>query len=475
MAMAGGMAGGRAGGSAGGTVNPDDVEGTCVQSWYTEFDAGTRPCQFGTSTPTAVVVLDAGVLTIPATVRPDSSFTLANVPQGLYFLRVGTTWFGTTERRLSLDFETLGRADGALASMTTSLQLSVSNLAPWDEQFHFISLYSPGAGATLEAFDQTTPMAPFTGQTNFTFNVPYGLYSQQLFTPMIDATKGDVSFVTQMGLDQASGEYRTLAAGTSNTLSVVSGQTSTASVMLSSPPLSTTPLTVDQTSFTMYASDFTPGTPTLGIEFNAGPRAVHERTSDGLAFVWGFYPPMPATPPNPVSYPNPFPATWGTTVVVQSGNLVSRTLPGSFQPRRYVSGISVFLPIQALASPIAATLSPPTAARINGMDFGSDLTAATRTPTVTFGAPQLGQPQRYQLRVEQLTVSMSATRGQAIATFSLPPSETSFTLPPNLLVTGQTYVFVLSASRGVGNPLRDVYENRLPLTNATLVSGLVRP
>jgi hypothetical protein len=471
----GGAAGGRAGGAAGGTTNPNDVEGSCTQSWYTETDAGTRPCEFGMSVPQAVVIEDAGVSTISSTVRPDGTFTLANVPQGLYFLRVGTSWFGTSERRLSLDFETLGRVDAALAAANTRLQLSVTNLAPWDELDHFASLYSAGAGASLEAFDQATGISPFDGDTNFTFSVPYDLYSQQLFTPLIDATKGDVSYLTQMSYDRVSGEYRTLASGSSSTLAVVSGQMNTASIALSSPPAATTPLTLDQASFSMYAADFTTGTPTLGIEFTAGPRAVHERAGDGLAFVWGFYPQMVTAPPNPVSYPNPFPATWGTTVLVQSGNLVSRTLPGAFEPRRLVSGISVILPIQALSSPIAATLSPPTTPRINGMAFGSDLSGATRTPTVTFGAPQLGQPNRYQLRVEQLSVSSSRTTGRTVATFTLPPTETSFTLPPGVLATGQVYLFALTATRNPGNPLRDVYDNRLPITNATVISGLVRP
>ncbi|MDX2013749.1 MAG: hypothetical protein SFW67_26375 [Myxococcaceae bacterium] len=471
----GSTGGGMAGGAAGGFVNPADVEGSCTQTWYTEIDGGARPCEFGMSVPQAIVFEDAGVLTISATVRPDGTFTLPNVPQGLYYLRVGTSWFGTTERRLSLDFESLGRVDTALAAANTRLQLSVTNLSPWDEVGHFASLYSPNAGASLEAFDQATGIAPFDGDTNFTFTVPYDLYSQQLFTPLIDATKGDVSYFTQMGYDQVSGEYRTLAGGSSSTLAVVSGQMNTTSVALSSPPASTTPLSIDQPSFTMHSSDFTPGTPTLGVEFSTGPRAVHERTSDGFAFVWGFYPQMVTAPPNPVSYPNPFPATWGTTVLVQSGNVVSRTLPGSFEPRRLLSGVSVLLPIQALASPVAATLSPPTNARINGMAFGTDLTGATRTPTVTFGAPQLGQPNRYQLRIEQLTVSSSRTTGRTVANFSLPPTETSFTVPPNVLLTGSTYVFALSAIRNPGNPQRDIYDSRLPFTNATIISGVIRP
>ena len=471
----GATGGGMAGGAAGGFVNPADVEGSCTQRWYTETDGGSRPCEFGMSVPQAIVFEDAGVTTISATLRPDGTFTLPNVPQGLYFLRVGTNWFGTTERRVSLDFESLGRVDTSLAAANTRLQLSVTNLSPWDRLGHFASLYSPNAGAALEAFDQATGVAPFDGDTNFTFTIPYDSYSQQFFTPLIEATKGDVSYFTQMAFDQGSGEYRTLGGGSTSSLSVVSGQMNVASLALSSPPASTTPLSIDQASFSMHASDFTPGTQTLGIEFSAGPRAVHERTSDGLAFVWGFYPQTVTAPPNPVSYPNPFPSTWGTTVLVQFGNVVSRTLPGALQARRLLSGVSVVLPIQALASPVVATLSPPTNVRINGMPFASDLSGATRTPTVSFGPPQLGQPNRYQVRIEQLSVSNSRTTGRTVATFSLPATETSLTLPPNLLVTGSTYVFAVTATRNPSTPQRDPFDARLPFTSATVVSGLIRP
>jgi hypothetical protein len=472
LAPGGGAAGG---GMAGGQSSSDDVEVTCTQRWYTESDAGAVPCNFGSSAPQAVVLGDAGVTTFTPTVRPDGSFTLANVPRGLFFLRIGTAWYGTRERQLSLDYETLGRVDTALAGANTRLVLSAFNLVSWDEQAHFANLFSPGAGVAVEAFDQRLRDTPFDGDTEYDFTLPYDVLSQQLFVPLIDGARGDVTYLTQMSFDAASGEYRTLAAASSSTLTVTSMQLSSASFAMSSPPAAMTPLSIDQASFDAFAADLTPGTPSVGVEFAAGPRAVHERTSDGLAFVWGFFPSSVSTPPNPVSYPNPFPSTWGTSATVQVGNSVARQHPSAQQPRRYLSGQLQVLPLQSLASPVVATLSPPTSPQLNGAPLSGNHTGVGLRPSISFAAPRVGQPRRYQLRVEQLTASSGQTVARTAATFTLPPTETTLTLPPGVLVSGQIYVFSLSAVSNPGNLQVDVFDNRLPYATATVVSGLVRP
>ena len=469
---------GGSGGSGGGAINPDDVEGSCTQTWVSDVDAGTRPCAFGTNPPTAIVISeDGGVLSISSALRADGTFTLANVPMGTFFVKVGTTWLKTTERRISLSFESLGRVDGAMAGTGTTLTVNATGMTAWDDQSHFMSLYSSNAGIAMEAFSLYTSSTPFGGETAFNFPIPYDLYSSQLATPMVDSTRGDSVIVTQMGSDQ-NGEYRILGGATASTVSMVSGQVNTTTAALTAPPNSNTPLDVNLASFSAAATDFTTGSEAaLNVEFNTGPKSLHERGADGFAFVWGWYPQpgVPATPPNPVSYPNPFPAAWGTTVVVQYGNTVSRTATGAFEPRRYFSGVSMTLPIQALASPVTSTLSPPKDAQLNGMPFSSTQMGVTRTPTITWTAPSVGMPNRYLLRVEQLQVSQSRTTGRVAAVFYLLPTDTTFTIPPNILLTGQSYVLVLTSFRSLGSVSRDLYDIRFPIASGAVVSGIVRP
>ncbi len=469
---------GGSGGSGGGSINPDDVEGACTQTWVSDVDAGARPCAFGTNPPTAMVISeDGGVLSISSAVRADGTFTLANVPMGPYFVKVGTTWLETSERRISLSFESLGRVDGALAGASTTLTVNATGMTAWDSQSHFMSLYSSNAGIAMEGFSFYTASMPFGGETSFNFAIPWDLYSSQLATPMLDSTKGDSAIVTQMSSDQT-GEYRILAAATASSVAMVSGQANTATAALTVPPSSNTPLDVNLASFSAAATDFTMGTDTaLNVEFNTGPKPVHERGADGLAFVWGWYPQPGATStlPNPVSYPNPFPSSWGTSVAVQYGNTVSRLAPGAFEPRRYFSGVAMTLPIQALSSPVTSTLSPPKDVQLNGMPFSTAQMGVTRSPTITWTAPSVGMPNRYLLRVEQLQVSQSRTTGRVAAVFYLLPSDSTFTIPPNILLTGQSYVLVLSSFKSLGNVTRDLYDFRFPIASGAVVSGVVRP
>ncbi len=475
----GGGASGTGGGSGGGTINPNDVEGTCTQTFATDGDGGTRPCQFGANPPSALLIGEDGgiITTIVAAVRADSSFTLTNVPSGPYFLKLGTTWFKTSERRVSLDYESLGRVDGAMAGTGTTLTVSTTGMQPWDDLTQFMSLYSSNSGIAMEAFSLYTSNAPIGGESAFDWRIPYDLYSTQLFTPMIDSTKGDTVTITQMESNSA-GEYRTIGAGTGSSVAMVSAQANTTTVALMSPPSSSTPLDISVPSFSMYSADFTPGTtPTLNIEFTTGPKPVHERGSDGLAFVWGSYPQAgsTATPPNPLSYPNPFPASWGTTVLIQYGGSVSRLMSGASEARRYFSGITTTLPIQALASPVGAAISPPKDVQLNGMPFSMMQNAVTRTPTLTWAAPTLGTVSRYLVRVEQLQLSSGRTTSRVAGTFYLLPTDTSFTLPTNVLLTGQSYVVTLSAYKLSTNIERDLSDFRFPISSATVVSGIVRP
>lgn len=474
----GGTSGTGGGGVGGGTVNPNDVEGTCTQTYSFDSDGGTRPCQFGANTPSAIIIgEDGGLTTIVSAVRPDSSFTLANVPMGPYFLKLGTTWFKTSQRRVSLDYESLGRVDGSMAATGTTLTVATTGMQPWNDLTHFMSLYSSNSGVAMEAFSLYTTNAPLGGESAFDWRIPYDQYSTQLLTPMLDSTKGDAVLITQME-SSSSGEYRTVGAGSGSAVAMVSGQANTTTVALMSPPASTTPLDVSVSSFSQYTSDFTTGTaPTLNLEFTTGPKPLHERASDGLAFVWGSYPQAgaTATPPNPLSYPNPFPASWGTTVMIQYGGTVSRLFTGATEPRRYFSGITTTVPIQALASPIAATISPPKDVQLNGMPFANAQPAVTRTPTISWGAPTLGTVSRYLLRVEQLQLSSGRTTSRVAGTFYLLPTDTSFTLPTNVLLTGQSYVLTLSAYKLSTNIERDLSDFRFPISSASVVSGIVKP
>lgn len=471
--------GGGSSGVGGGSPNPTSVVGSCFEQWWSDTDGGSRPCAFtASSSPQAVITLDdGGTSTISGSVFADGTFSIANVPAGaVYWFKTGTSWFQTSERNLTLEPRRQGRPDGTLAGAATSLTVSMTGLSPWNNQEHFVSLFSSNVGAELDGFSigQT---APATGATTFNFLIPYELYSTQLATPMIDSAKGDGLLVTQTRYDPTSGEYRCVGSGEASALTMVSGQTNTTTVALTPPATTSMPLDINVAAFGAHVGDFTPGAaPAMTVNLAHGPRAVHEHAADGWAFAWGSYPPSAATVlPNPVVYPNPFPASWGSSVTVTYGQAVTRLLTGAVEPRRYTSGISVVLSSQQLSSPVVPELSPPREPLINSLVFSMPQSGVTRTPTITWGPPTLGTPSRYSVRVEQLQLSQTTTTARTVGTFYLLPTERSFTVPPNLMITGQSYVIVLSATKTPSPVTSHLFETRLPLTSATVVSGVMRP
>jgi hypothetical protein len=457
------------------------VEGVCEERWFSDTDAGTLPCQFGNLVPEIVAFDDAGVTAIAANVQVDGRFSFPGIPRGVYWLRFGTSWMQTAERSLTLSFESIGRPDRARAGAGTTLSIKMSPLDPWDEQFDSVNLYSSNVGAALEQFELTSPRIPRRGEISFEFSIPYDLYSNQLSTPMLDASKGDSAWVTQLRFDLSTNEYRIRTAGLLTPVTMVSGQTSFAAATLMPVPRTTTPLQIDQASFSTYASDFSadpnqpPGPSFPSIQFVAGPKPRHESLSDGLALLWGFYPTTPVAPPNPLSYPNPFPPAWGATVTVSQGNVLERTVANALEPRAYFSGVSTTLAIQELGTPVAATLSPPKSPQIDAMPFTALANPVSSSPTVTFSPPELGTPTRYVLRVDQLDLLATRTVSRPVANFYLLPTTTRFRLPAGVLVSGQTYVFVLTAVRSGGNTTRDLFDFRFPISTASVVSALVRP
>lgn len=481
-AFGGGTTGGGAGGAmtGGGAANPNEVVGSCTQSWLSERDAGTRFCALTNETlPTAVYFLpDGGFANSQASVFADGTFVFTNVPMGPWLLKTGTTWYRTTERSLTLDFHSVGRVDGVLASNGTTLTVNAINLSPWNPQTMFMSLASANAGIEMSGFTIGQMPAPSQGATAFDFSIPWAAYSLQRGTPMLDSTKGDVATITQFVFSNT-GEYRIVGAGPATPVQLASGQMNTVTARMTAPPISMLPLDVNAAAFGTYLGDFTPGaTPTLSVSISVGPRALHAFDSDGLIFVWGSFPVAgnpPVTLPNPIPFPNPYPGAWGATVTLQYAQTVSRQHPSATEPRGFVSGISFSAAAQALASPVVPTLSPPRAVQIGGVPFAMDQTSITRTPTLTWTPPALGTPSRYLLHLDQLQVSSGRTTTRRVATFWLLPTDTAFTLPPNLLSQGQSYVFTFAAFSTPTNLLKDFADIRLPTTTAQVVSGVLRP
>jgi hypothetical protein len=132
------------------------------------------------------------------------------------------------------------------------------------------------------------------------------------------------------------------------------------------------------------------------------------------------------------------------------------------------------LPLSTFTStPIQPVLGPPVSARINGQDLLVDRAGVGLTPTLSWGAPTLGTPQRYRLSIDRIANVNGTTRAQA--RFTVDTAQTSVTLPAGILTAGQSYVVQLNAySTGSAlDPAFGVFA--LPYHSAGVVSGVLTP
>jgi hypothetical protein len=136
-------------------------------------------------------------------------------------------------------------------------------------------------------------------------------------------------------------------------------------------------------------------------------------------------------------YGNPFPASWGVF-----GSAVE------YFSVRYALGSATPIEEDALifheadvasfgAGPIHPSISPVRAPLINGSDAFTAHTGGTTTPTISWTAPALGTASAYDLLVEQLSVTGTATGAREVA--RIVTTQTSVVLPPGILTANNTY------------------------------------
>jgi hypothetical protein len=175
-----------------------------------------------------------------------------------------------------------------------------------------------------------------------------------------------------------------------------------------------------------------------------------------------------------LSYGNPFPG-YPTFCNVATLWTVSYQLPGTMT--------AASIPTYPMSShdPSCGTnagpiLTPAQNVKVEGMPWSQSTTMATTTtltPTLSWTAPQVGKPTRYDLVVWRLGMSAGATTTPSFQ--ALHTTDTSITIPPGVLTSGVNYVFVLQAAMSCPNCDADPARYTLPASFAPTFSGIYKP
>jgi hypothetical protein len=169
-----------------------------------------------------------------------------------------------------------------------------------------------------------------------------------------------------------------------------------------------------------------------------------------------------------VQYSDPFPTTWRRTFrVCQSASVAVPVPGGTTQGINLTNSQTTSLPT-ATVQPL---LSPVQNPKINGADLFTAGTVNGSAVTLSWDPPAIGTSFGYNVAIMSTTTFPNGTVGY-ISTTTLGTAKTSMTIPPDLLRSGQTYLFVITSRvDGRANMETSPHRSSLPVASADVISA----
>jgi hypothetical protein len=423
---------------------------------------------------------DGSFKSVPGVIGSDGTLEFSNVPAGYYWLRLGprdTYWTSSSSFDVGNDYFALNFATTPTTS-TTYISLSFTALEPTLERGRL----------QFNILDSVFP--PFSASTN----------PNSMTYSGVSAINGNGDF---SGVKNAfAGQYEPVALGS------VAGYVLGPGLMLSNLSLNTgghnaisgalnprVPASINLSiAGAAWASQFDHAAPVTakaqGGDFSLsvqpyiaadGPNVAGSKPID---LLWvegnfsGFLNPacssnLPLTSDlvaGTVQYSDPFPVSWRRTFSLCQSALVSVPMPDGKSLGITLMNSQTTAPPAGIVKPLVSAVQNP---KINGADL---LTAATinSTPvTLSWDSPSIGTVFGYSVQImAPITLPTGTVGYRSLATLSM--AKTSMSVPPDLLRSGQTYLFLItSLVDGKANMETTPHRSLLPVASAQLVSAPV--
>ncbi|MEG9438504.1 hypothetical protein JAO29_20355 [Edaphobacter sp. HDX4] len=469
---------------------------------------------------------DGSFRSLSGTAGANGTFEIPNVPAGHYWLKLGlgeTYWTSSSIFDAGSDIfvSTVNPPNPTLS--TTYINFSFTSLDPTaaPAMFQFDALETP-----LPAYRiSTTP-----GSTTFSAGVSIGSnldfssiknafvrqYEPAAFGPMAGYVMGPSLMLSNLSL----------ATGGPNTLSGALSPTVPASINLS----------VKGSAWASLSDHIAPTAPTaLGGSFNLsvqsyisadGPNVSSSKPIDllwtggngaggncpGGNLTSGRFSDLLISPTNPplttdveagaVQYSDPFPSAWRRTFRVCQTASVAVPMPGGSTQNFDLTNIQTTSLPTTTVKPLISPVQNP---KINGDDLFTAATINGTAVTLSWDPPAIGAPYGYTVAIMSPTTSPGGTSPGGTLPVGTPPgtivgtittfpggtppgtitgtigffplatlsaAKTSMTVPPDLLSSGKTYLFVItSLVDGKANMETSPHRSSLPTADAQLISA----
>ena len=402
----------------------------------------------------------------------DGTYTIKSVPGCGAFIQVGTTytWASNTDVDTSYNFP--GRKNPAVAAPDTFYEIAIHNTTPWTQN-DWLEGFVPQLGYFNGGFFGFVPPYDPNDLPSADGGTDLLLRPNWTGLELIDPAQKDLLYLVQLSSvpGPAGSIVRTAKRFARITdFAPKSGQVNPYDVTLM-PVVENKSVRIEfkRTTFTQYASDLHPASVRA-----VAPGGNLGTTGLGAVDIWTHpgRPRVGATgelvlidresadgdiPAVDVKFGTPYDASFG----IDLSAMVSWYVPltdrngGQFYGRELIA-VAEPLDRHAPNSPVVARVSPPRNIRINGqrLDVVQAGATLTLTPTISWEVPALGEPERYEVNVHEMTNPRNfPIQGKTVATFVVPklagqsaPALHSVTLPPDILKRGIDYYFDVDAA-----------------------------
>ena len=445
---------------------------------------------------------DGSFTSLPGTPGANGDFEIPNVPAGYFWLRLGPTeiyWTSSSTFDAGTDLFALAADGPAPANSTTSFHFSFTSLDPTATN-GWLQFTSPESFALTYSGVTTAGSTNFTGSMSVTGNLDYSGV-RNAFAAQYEPTT--IGYLTGLLL----GPELTLT-----NLSLTTGASNTISGALNPSVPAFLRLSVEASDWISLFDRVAPGVPTAmggGIYADVQPYtdannpnvpwesapisllATVPATTSGFLHIQtdcsGMPPSSPSSSGNSlfvpttlqpmttdveagnVQYSDPFPAAWRRTFSLCQNASVDVPVPGTSATQSIVltNSQTTSLPTDRVKPLISPVQSP----KINGVDLFTPGTIGGSPVTLTWNAPAIGTPFGYQVTIESIHTLPSGSFAYMPSAI-LSTATTSVEIPPDLLASGHTYLFMISSLvDGRANMETSPNRSSLPVARADLISA----
>ncbi len=426
---------------------------------------------------------DGSFKSLSGTAGANGNFEIPNVPAGYYWLKLGprdTYWTSSSTFDVGSDFFVPTANPTTQTPSTTHINFSFTSLdataASGLLQFDTLETRVPLFSASTIA-GSTTFVGGFGIGGNLDFSAIKNAFVRQYEPTSFGSVNGYV-LGPELTLSNLS-----LTTGGLNTISGALNPTVPASINLS----------VKGSAWAPLFDHIAPTAPTAvggGFYLSVQPYIAADNPNVSISYpidlIWTkangisifISPSCSINPPlttdveaGTVQYSDPFPTIWRRTFRVCQSASVDVPVPGggTTQSINLTNSQTTSLPT-ATVQPL---LSPVQNPKINGADLFTAGTTNGTAVTLSWDPPAIGTPFGYSVAIMSPTTLPDGTV-QYLSSTTLSTAKTSMTVPPDLLRSGQTYLFVItSLVDGKASMETSPHRSSLPAASAQLVSASV--